>query len=218
MEKSRPYVILSAAVSIDGKISSKSGYSKLSSKKDLIRLHKLRSKVDAIVIGKNTVVIDDPSLTVRYVKGKNPIRIILDSNGTISSKSKIIQTSEKIPTIIAVSKNIPRNNLHKLKKFPVTIIQTGKNLVSVKSLLKQLVKKNITTLLVEGGGTLNWQFIKDGLFDEIIITITPYVVGGNNSVSFVEGQGFRKITDSPKLQLKSVTRLKTDLVLHYTKL
>lgn len=218
MEKSRPYVILSAAVSIDGKISSKSGDSKLSSKKDLIRLHKLRSKVDAIVIGKNTVIMDDPSLTVRYVKGKSPIRIILDSNGTISSKSKIIQTSKKIPTIIAVSKNIPRNNLHKLKKFPVTLIQTGKNLVSVKSLLKQLVKKNITTLLVEGGGTLNWEFIKDGLFDEIIITITPYVVGGDNSVSFVEGKGFQKITDSPKLQLKSVTRLKTDLVLHYTKL
>lgn len=218
MEKSRPYVILSAAVSVDGKISSTSGDSKLSSKKDLIRLHKLRSKVDAIVIGKNTVIIDDPSLTVRYVKGKSPIRIILDSNGTISSKSKIIQTSEKIPTIIAVSKNISRNNLHKLKKFPVTIIQTGKNLVSVRSLLKQLVKKNITTLLVEGGGTLNWEFIKDGLFDEIIITITPYIVGGNNSVSFVEGKGFRKITDSPKLQLKSVTRLKTDLVLHYTKL
>lgn len=218
MEKSRPYVILSAAVSIDGKISSKSGDSKLSSKKDLIRLHKLRSKVDAIVIGKNTVIMDDPSLTVRYVKGKSPIRIILDSNGTISSKSKIIQTSKKIPTIIAVSKNIPRNNLHKLKKFPVTLIQTGKSLVSVKSLLKQLVKKNITTLLVEGGGTLNWEFIKDGLFDEIIITITPYVVGGDNSVSFVEGKGFQKITDSPKLQLKSVTRLKTDLVLHYTKL
>ena len=218
MEKSRPHVILSVAMSIDGKISSISGTTNLSSKTDLIRLHKLRSKVDAILIGKNTAITDNPSLTVRHVKGKNPIRIILDSNGTISSKSKIIQTSKNIPTIIAVSKNIPKKNLQKLKKFPILVIQTGKNIVSIKSLLRHLEKRNIKTVLVEGGGTLNWKFIKFGLFDEIIVTLTPYVIGGSNSVSFVEGDGFKKILDSPKLQLKSVTRLKNELVLHYTKL
>ena len=85
MEKSRPYVILSAAISIDGKIATRLGDSKLSSKKDRIRLHKLRSKVDAILVGKNTVHRDDPLLTVRYAKGKNPTRIILDSQGRISA-------------------------------------------------------------------------------------------------------------------------------------
>ena len=80
----RPKIILSAAISLDGKITTRTGDSKLSSKKDLIRLHKLRSKVDAILIGKNTVKKDDPLLTVRYCKGKNPTRIILDSSGTIS--------------------------------------------------------------------------------------------------------------------------------------
>src|SRR3989338_6543970 len=77
MEKSRPHVILSAAISIDGKIATRLGDSKLSSKKDKIRLHRLRSKVDAILVGKNTIHRDDPLLTVRYVKGKNPTRIIL---------------------------------------------------------------------------------------------------------------------------------------------
>ena len=106
MEKSNPYVILSAAISIDGKISTIAGDSKLSSKEDYIRLHKLRSKVDAILIGKNTLLQDDPLLTVRYTKGKNPIRIILDSKGTISINSRIIKTSNEIPTIIAVSKKL----------------------------------------------------------------------------------------------------------------
>ena len=86
MEKFKPYIILSAAISIDGKIATRTGDSKLSSDKDLDRLHKLRTKVDAIIIGKNTLVRDNPLLTVRYSKGKNPIRIILDSKGEISDK------------------------------------------------------------------------------------------------------------------------------------
>jgi 2,5-diamino-6-(ribosylamino)-4(3H)-pyrimidinone 5'-phosphate reductase len=106
MEKSRPHIILSAAISVDGKIATKTGDSKLSSKQDSIRLHKLRSKVDAILVGKNTVAIDDPLLTVRHTKGKNPIRIVLDSKGTLSDKSKILQTSDKIKTIIVVSKKL----------------------------------------------------------------------------------------------------------------
>ena len=89
-EKYNPKIILSAAISIDGKIATKTGDSKLSSKKDLTRLHRLRSQVDAILVGKNTVKQDDPLLTVRYVKGKNPIRIVLDSHGTILKESKIL--------------------------------------------------------------------------------------------------------------------------------
>ena len=96
MEKSRPHVILSAAVTIDGKIATRTGDSKLSSKRDKIRVHKLRSKVDAILVGINTVLLDDPILTVRYAKGKNPVRVVLDSRGTISSKSRILKTCSKI--------------------------------------------------------------------------------------------------------------------------
>lgn len=96
MEKSRPYVILSAAISIDGKIATRTGKSNLSSKRDLIRIHNLRKNVDAILIGKNTVNIDNPLLTVRYVKGKNPIRVILDPKGSLSLKSKVINTAKKL--------------------------------------------------------------------------------------------------------------------------
>jgi 2,5-diamino-6-(ribosylamino)-4(3H)-pyrimidinone 5'-phosphate reductase len=217
MEKSRPYVILSAAISIDGKIATKTGDSKLSSKQDSIRLHKLRSKVDAILVGKNTVEIDDPLLTVRHTKGKNPIRIVLDSKGTLSEKSKILQTSDKIKTIIVVSKKITKSNYKKLSKFPVELIVIGESSVNIKSLLRKLSAKKIKTILVEGGGTINWEFIKQNIFDELIVTLSPFLIGGNNAISFVEGQGFDKISKSPNLRLKSVKRLKNYLVLHYAK-
>lgn len=218
MEKSRPHVILSGAISVDGKIATSKNDSKLSSQKDIQRLHKLRSSVDAILIGKNTVSRDNPLLTVRHVKGKNPIRIILDSKGTISKKSKIIESSNTIPTIIAVSKKISKKNLEQLEKFPVEIIIAGNDSVNLKLLLKKLAKKKIKTILVEGGGTVNWEFVKHELFDEMILTLSPFLIGGNDSISYLRGIGFSKISNSPHLRLKSVKRLKNHLVLHYVKL
>ena len=217
MEKSKPYVILSAAISIDGKIATRTGNSKLSSTEDFIRLHKLRTKVDGILIGKNTMMKDNPLLTVRHARGKNPVRIILDSKGEISSKSKILQTSKKVPTIIATSKQITKYNLQKLREFPVEVIITGEKSVNIKSLLKKLTEKNIKTILVEGGGTVNWEFVKQNIFDELIITISPFLIGGKNAISFVQGDGFDKISKSPNLQLKSIKRLKNHLVLNYLK-
>ena len=217
MEKFNMHIILSAAISIDGKISTRSNDSNFSSKEDIIRLHKLRSKVDAILIGKNTLLRDDPLLTVRHTKGKNPVRIILDSKGTISKNSKIIKTSDKIPTIIAISKKISKANLSKLKKLPVEIIISGENSVNLKLLMKKLSTKKIKTILVEGGGTVNWEFIKNNIFDELIITLSPYLIGGNDATSLVEGKGFAKIVNSPNLKLKSVKRLKNHLVINYIK-
>ena len=217
MEKSRPYVILSAATSIDGKIATRIGDSKMSSKQDSIRLHKLRSSVDAILIGKNTAIRDNPLLTVRFTKGKNPIRIILDSKGVLPKKSKILKTSNKVPTIIAVSKNISKSNYQKLAKFPIEIITVGENSVNLKLLLKKLYKKNIKKILVEGGSAVNWEFIKNDIFDEMIITISPFVIGGNDAISLVGGRGFGKIVNSPNLHIKSIKRLKNHLVLSYVK-
>ena len=214
---SRPYVILSAAISIDGKIATKTGNSELSSKEDKIRLHKLRSKVDAILIGKNTVLQDDPLLNVRYSKGKNPIRIILDSKGIIPNHSKILQTSNDIPTIIAVSKKIGKTNYSKLRNFPVDVIVVGENSVNIKLLLKKLANQKIQNILVEGGGSVNWEFIEKNLFDEMIITVSPFLIGGSNSTSFVQGKGFSKISNSPNLTLKSVKKLKNHLVLRYVR-
>ena len=115
-----------------GKIATRSGFSKISSKKDKQRLHKLRAKVDAILVGKNTVQRDNPILTVRYAKGKNPIRIVMDSTGSISSNSKIIKSCDKIPTIISVSKKISSKNLQRLEKFPLDLVVFGEKKVDIK--------------------------------------------------------------------------------------
>ena len=215
MEKSRPKVILCAAMTLDGKIATKTGDSKLSSIQDKVRIHKLRSKVDAILVGSNTIKRDDPLLTVRHTKGKNPLRIILDSKANIDQKSQIIKTCKKIPTIIAVSKKASKKNIDKLKKYPLEIIITGNKLVNIKNLLRILSKKKIKTLLVEGGGTVNWEFVKQGLVDEIIITITPYLIGGKNAITLVEGEGFSFIKKATKLKLKKNWRLGNEIVLHY---
>ncbi|HSB56808.1 MAG TPA: 2,5-diamino-6-(ribosylamino)-4(3H)-pyrimidinone 5'-phosphate reductase [Nitrosopumilaceae archaeon] len=215
MVKSRPYVLLSAAVSLDGKIASKTGDSKLSSKKDLVRVHKLRSNVDAILVGKRTIIHDDPSLTVRYVKGQSPIRIILDSNGSIKSSSKIIQTCRKIPTIIVVTEAISKKNIARLQRHGLEVIKCGRREINLKKLLHILKKKNIKKLLVEGGGTTNWSFFKNGLIDEIIITLTPFILGGKEAISLVEGDGFSKISKSRSFKLKSIRRIKNELVIRY---
>ena len=215
MESFRPRVIFSAAITLDGKLASRNGDSKLSSKIDKIRVHKLRSKVDAILIGKNTVKIDDPLLSVHNIKKKNPIRIILDSNATIRTSSRILKTCSKIPTIIVVTKKAQKKNLQKLEKFPVQIVVCGNNTVSIKKLLVTLKKKGIKNILVEGGGTTNWAFVKENLVDEAIITITPYLVGGMTATTLVDGYGFSTITKSKRLKLKNVKKMKNEVVLHY---
>jgi len=212
MAKSRPYVIVSAAMSIDGKLATHTGRSNLSSKKDLIRVHKLRKSADAILVGKNTISVDDPLLTVRYVKGKNPIRIILDSKANLSTKSRVIETAKKVPTILVVAENSSR----KVERFiakGVEVIQCGKNKIDLKKLLEILGKKGIKRIIVEGGGTTNWYFFKEKLVDELVITITPYVLGGRTAISLVEGDGFGEIPNSFKLQ--KIEKLQNEVVLHY---
>lgn len=213
MAKSRPYVIVSAAISIDGKFTTRTRRSNLSSKKDLIRVHELRNTVDAILVGRNTISIDDPLLTVRYVKGKNPIRIILDSMGSISPKSRVIKTAKKIQTILVVSENAPVTVERFIAKG-VEVIRCGKNKIDLKKLLEILGKKGIKRILVEGGGTTNWYFFKERLVDEISLTVTPFVLGGSTAISLVEGDGFGEIPDSFKL--KKIEKIQNEIVLHYT--
>ena len=168
-----------------------------------------------ILIGKNTAKIDDPVLSVHDTKKKNPIRIILDSNATIHTGSRILETSSKIPTIIVVAKNARKKNLRVLEKFPVQIIVCGKYKVNIKKLLTILRKRGIKKILVEGGGATNWAFVKENIVDEAIITITPYLVGGMTATTLVDGDGFSTIANSIRLKLKNVTKMKNEIILHY---
>ena len=212
---SKPKVTLSAAITLDGKIGQKNKHIVLSSKADKIRVHKLRSKSDAILVGKNTVEQDDPLLTVRYAKGKNPIRIILDSHGTIKNNSRIIKTCNRVPTIIVTSKIISKPNLNRLRKLPLDVIICGKTQVNLTKLLPVLSKKGIKTVLLEGGGTLNRSFLKKNLIDEMIIALTPYVLGSKNTVSLFEGLSFPSLKIKFPLKLKNVQKNGNEIILNY---
>ena len=215
MGRFRPHVIFSAAITLDGKLATRTGDSKLSSKVDKNRVHRLRSKVDAILIGKNTAKLDDPVLSVHNAKKKNPIRIILDSNATIQNNSRILRTSSQIPTIIAVGESASKKNLQRLEKLPVQIIVCGKQRINIKKLLVELRKQGIKKILIEGGGETNWSFVKENLTDEVIITVTPYLVGGVTATTLVDGNGFSTIAKSTKLKLKSARRMNNEIILHY---
>ena len=181
---------------------------------DLIRLHRLRRDMDAILVGKNTINVDDPLLTVRHVKGKNPIRIILDSSGTISTNSKIVKTANKISTILVVTERATRIT-SKLDKKRVEIIRCGRNKINLKKLLNILQKRGISKILLEGGGITNWYFLKEKLVDELILTVTPYILGGKDAISLVQGDGFGKISKSPSFKLKKIKRMKNEIILYY---
>ena len=215
MENCKSIIVLSAAMTLDGKIGQRNKKVILSSKSDKIRVHKLRSKFDAILVGKNTVEQDDPLLTVRHVKGKNPIRIILDSHGTIKNTSKIIKTAKNVPTIIVTSQLVSKRNFSRLKKLPLDVIVCGKNQVDIRKLVPILCKKGIKKILVEGGGTLNLSFLKNNLINEIIVTITPFVLGSENSVNLFEGI-LKPTKTLSSFKLKKVQKITNEIVLNYT--
>ena len=212
------YVILNAAMSIDGKISTRRNDSSFSSRKDWIRVHKLRSSVDGIVVGISTVLEDNPMLSVRYYsKGtKDPVRIIVDSNARIPLNSRIIRSSKNIQTIVATTPNASTRKIKELKKAGVQVLVSGKGKVNIKNLFQQLENLGLKRILVEGGGEINWSVLKIGLANELIVTISPVVVGGRDAKTLVEGEGIANITNGIKMRLsKTLINYKNEIVLFY---
>ncbi len=213
-------------MTVDGKIATSSGDSKISSRQDLVRVHKLRASVDAIVVGISTILADDPRLTVRLVKGKNPARVIVDSRARIPLDSQIMRTASKVRTIVAVTDKAPEEKMTKLRDIgaDVIVISEGRkgrsaavpHGVNLKLLFRKLEKMGLEKILVEGGGELNWSLLHLWLVDELIITVAPKIAGGRLATTLVEGDGFDEMAQSIRLQLKKIDRKKSgELVLHY---
>jgi len=212
----KPYVIIVSAATIDGRIASKTGYSRLSCPFDLRRLHEVRASVDAIIVGANTIINDDPSLTPRYVKAnKNPIRVVIDGRLRIPLTARIVVNKEA-PTIIVTTESAPIDKVMALKNNGVDVWIIGKDRVNLRETLERLYEeKGVRRVLVEGGGHLNWELIKEGLVDEIRLTISPYVFGAGTS--FIEGEGYPTTIEGPKLRLKSanICECGQEVILNY---
>jgi len=212
--QSRPRVTLMAAMTLDGRIATKSGDSHISSDSDLKRLHRMRAESDAVMIGVGTQLKDNPLLTVRRVKGRNPIRIIIDSLARTPANSRIFSTKDS-RTIVAVSNRAPPTRVNKLKRAGAEITHCGTQHVNLKKLLAKLHANGVNRVLLEGGGTLNWSMLTSGLVDEAMITVAPFIVGGEKATTLVEGAGATKINRGIKLSLKNTERNGNELVLHY---
>lgn len=196
----RPYVVVYSTMTIDGRIASRTGFSKLSCPYDLKRLHSVRASSDAIVVGANTVIIDDPLLTVRYAEGKNPIRVIIDGNLKTNPSAKVYNTLNEARTIVYTSKKSDKKKKEILRRKGVEVVELSDDvLLNVLSILEDLYMRGVRKVLVEGGGRTIWSFISRRVVDEIMITIAPYIFG--NGVSIVEGEGFNDITDAPSFKL-----------------
>ena len=205
-------------MTIDGKIATNLGDSKISSKQDLRRLHRLRSSVDAVIIGISTVIADNPRLTVRLVKrhGTTPVRIIVDSIGRIPLDSKILKSASKINTIVAVTKRASDERVDKIKSAGAIVIVAGTKTVDLKELFFILKKMGFNKILVEGGGELNWSILQLGIVNELMVTIAPRIIGGRTATTLVEGDGYKRISDGIKMELIKVSRQNNgEVVLYY---
>jgi len=217
LKKKKPYIILSAAMTIDGKIASRTGDSELSDEEDWKEVHKLRTEVDAIMVGKGTIIKDNPKLHIKFHEHTGYYRIVLDSNLNIPIDSNVINFQPEIyPTIICTIENIAEQKLNKFKAKNIKIIRAGNSeQVDLEELLPQLYENGIKIILLEGGGTLNWSFIQKDMVDEMRITIAPWIIGGKNAISLVEGTGFDKMFQAHRFKLNSVNHRNNYVVLIY---
>ena len=217
----KPYVILNAAMTLDGKIATHKGSSNISGKQDLKRVHELRKEVDAIMVGIGTVLADDPRLTVHKIDANpkdNPLRIVVDSKARTPIAARV--TNKDANTLIAVANDykydfIVSNRYESFSKRGIDFFFSGSKKVDLKELMNHLKSIGVKKLMLEGGSTLNFSMVKEGLIDEIRICIALMVVGGVNAKTFFDGEGFSTMDEAIKLDLKEVNHLGKDLILTY---
>jgi diaminohydroxyphosphoribosylaminopyrimidine deaminase / 5-amino-6-(5-phosphoribosylamino)uracil reductase len=194
--KNIPYVTLKIAQSIDGKIALDNNKSKyITGKESLKFVHELRSKYDAVLIGKNTAILDNPSLTVRLVKGRNPYRIVIDKDSELPKHLKIFTDKNSDKTIVI---NSPQN-----KK------------ISLINILKTLYELNISSVLVEGGANIFSQFVENNLFDDIYFVIAPKIIG--DGISSFRDFKITTLSKSKNIFLQKSFLSGNDLILYYKK-
>nr|WP_321496671.1 2,5-diamino-6-(ribosylamino)-4(3H)-pyrimidinone 5'-phosphate reductase [uncultured Methanolobus sp.] len=219
----RPFTFINSAMSADGKISTKERKQvRISGQIDFNRMDQLRAGSDAVMVGIGTVLADDPSLTVkspelkeeRITAGKdeNPVRIIVDSKARTPLDADIFKKG-KGKRIIIVSESAPADKVEMLKKQAAIII-AGKENVDLKIAMSELKSQGIERLMVEGGATLNWGMISNGLVDEIYTFVGNLIIGGKTAPTFTDGEGFTE-KEIQKLELINAEKMEEGVLLRW---
>ncbi len=214
-----PFVILKIAMTLDGKIATPEGQSKwITSEKARKSVHRLRSRVDAIVTAIGTVKADNPELTARVKGGKNPQRIIIDPNLEIPLKAKALQIPPQTILITRKSVNSSQQSLIAEKKKAlfdkgIQIIEYDSDKVHLLWLMKKLGEKEITSVLIEAGASLNSYALEEGIVDKVMFFISPKIIGGSESFPAVGGKSFRKLEEAYRLKDVKVRRIGEDILI-----
>lgn len=214
-----PFCILKTAMTLDGKIATYTGDSKwITNEKSRAYVHELRNSLTGIMVGVNTIIKDDPSLTTRLTnkEGSDAIRIIVDSTLRIPMEAKILRIQSDKLTIIATTNRADDEKLKKLEKLnnvKVVVMPSKNSRVDLNYLMKWLGKQNIDSILVEGGATLNFSMIEEKLIDKMISFIAPKLLGGNNAKTPIGGSGIEKIKDAIILKDIKISTFDEDIMI-----
>ncbi len=215
----QPFVTLKTAMTLDGKIGDASGHSKwISDEPSRDRVQQLRFENDAVLIGIGTVLKDDPVLTDRtqQLRRRPLLRVVLDTHLKLSPRSRL---AESLPhgggIIVFCSESYGSTRGHKLEELGVEVIAlplTGGK-IPLEMVLRELGKREITSLLIEGGSKVNFEALRSGSVDRILCFIAPRILGGRSSIPFVGGEGFGALENSLGLSFSSVERIGSDLLI-----
>lgn len=208
----KPFITLKFAQTLDARIAGRDSSSKwISSPASRKFTHKLRAKSDGILVGARTVLADDPSLTARLVKGKNPSRIVLDGRLHIPLTARVVKKGTG--TIVFTSFRAPKRKIKRLREEGVEVIvlpSSKDGNIDLKKIIRILYRKGIRSVLVEGGRSVITSFLKAALADRIVAVISPKILG--KGIETVGDLGIRNIKDAFRLRLKNVKRLGKDII------
>ena len=211
-----PYVVMKYAATLDGKIATSTGESRwVTGEEARKRVHMSRKKYTAIMVGSNTVIKDDPMLTCRIENGRNPIRIVCDTKLRTPVSSKLVATASDIPLIIATGVNEEKRLIPYLENG-VQIMHPRLNPdghIDLNDLMSRLGKTGIDSILLEGGGTLNWSALKSGIVNRVEAYIAPKLFGGKKAPSPVSGDGFRSPSDAVMLENIEMEKIGEDILI-----
>lgn len=215
MQTRTPFVTLKFAQTLDGRIATASGHSRwISSPASLRFAHTLRAVHDGILVGSGTILKDDPELTVRLVKGRNPVRIVVDTRLAISPDAAVLKNQDRAKTIVATTDAAVPGKLKKLKRMGIETILVKpdpQRRVDLKELLIELGRRNLSSVLVEGGAAVITSVLRRRLADRIVAVVAPKISG--KGVETVGDLGIEIMDDAMKLSVRQVVRKGGDLVI-----
>ena len=213
-----PFCALKTAMTLDGKIAAYTGDSRwITNEKSREYVHKLRHKYSSIMVGVGTVLTDNPLLTTRLenIDGKNPIRVIVDTRGSIPLNARVLQCDEDTKTIVATTEAIGKEKVRSIEKTGAEIIITPlkNNKVDLLYLMKILGERKIDSILLEGGSSLNYSALQEGIVDKVFSFIAPKIIGGKLSKTPVDGEGIPYMKDAISLKDINICKFEDDVMI-----